>query len=360
MSDQLENVRHDYIRYANCWEDADVLIKGLDLKPGDRILSIASAGDNSFSMLTSDPDLVVAVDVNPIQLNLIALKKAAFQVLDHETFLKFLGFTDCTTRWQIFLQVKHSLSPEMSVFWSERKTEIADGLIHQGKFEKYFTLFHKRILPFIHTKKIIAELFEEKSASQQLEFHDKKWNNWRWRFFIYVFFGDYIWGRFGRDPLFLKEVKVPVSAFILGRTYQHLSKVNCQNNYFLQYILRGSFMTQLPHYARKENFEKIKSRLDKLEIYHGLAEDAFNKFSDFNKFNLSNIFEYMDPGLFKTVSDNLIENGRSGSRYAYWNLLVPRRMSELSPALQHQPISKELAGLDCGFFYGNFIIDEKL
>jgi hypothetical protein len=35
-------------------------------------------------------------------------------------------------------------------------------------------------------------------------------------------------------------------------------------------------------------------------------------------------------------------------------------MSELSPALQHQPISKELAGLDCGFFYGNFIIDEKL
>jgi S-adenosylmethionine-diacylglycerol 3-amino-3-carboxypropyl transferase len=360
MTDQLENVRHDYIRYANCWEDADVLIKGLNIQAGDRVLSIASAGDNSFSMLTSDPDLVVAVDINPIQLNLIALKKAAFQVLDYENFLNFLGFNDCSNRWQIFQEVKNSLSPEMANFWTNRKSEIENGIIHQGKFEKYFTLFHKRVLPFIHSKKIVSKLFEDKSASQQLDFHNEKWNNWRWRFFIFVFFGDYIWGRFGRDLRFLKEVKVPVSTFILDQTYQHLSKVNCQNNYFLQYILTGKFKTKLPHYARKENFGKIKSNLDKLEIYHGLAEDAFNKFSNFNKFNLSNIFEYMDLDLFKTVGDNLIENGRSGSRYAYWNLMVPRRMSTSSSSLQYDPSSKDLAAVDCGFFYGDFIIDEKL
>ena len=66
MREQLNEVRHDYIRYANCWEDADVLIEGLKVQPGDRVLSIGSAGDNSFSLLVNDPELLVAFDINPI------------------------------------------------------------------------------------------------------------------------------------------------------------------------------------------------------------------------------------------------------------------------------------------------------
>ena len=37
MSDQLKEVQHDYIRYANCWEDADVLLEGLQIQSGDKI-----------------------------------------------------------------------------------------------------------------------------------------------------------------------------------------------------------------------------------------------------------------------------------------------------------------------------------
>ncbi|MFL5754490.1 MAG: DUF3419 family protein, partial [Bacteroidia bacterium] len=48
MKEQLtERVNFEFIRYANCWEDADVLLEGLAPKNGGRILSIASAGDNS-------------------------------------------------------------------------------------------------------------------------------------------------------------------------------------------------------------------------------------------------------------------------------------------------------------------------
>ena len=32
------------IRYAQCWEDADILMAGLDIQPGNVCLSIASAG----------------------------------------------------------------------------------------------------------------------------------------------------------------------------------------------------------------------------------------------------------------------------------------------------------------------------
>ena len=37
----------DFVRYANCWEDADVLCEALRARPGIRALSIASAGDNA-------------------------------------------------------------------------------------------------------------------------------------------------------------------------------------------------------------------------------------------------------------------------------------------------------------------------
>ena len=87
----LNNVRFDFVRYANSWEDADVLLEGLNAKPGGRFLSIASGGDNSFSLLVTNPAFVVATDINPIQLKLVALKKVAIQCLNWEEYLGFIG-----------------------------------------------------------------------------------------------------------------------------------------------------------------------------------------------------------------------------------------------------------------------------
>jgi S-adenosylmethionine-diacylglycerol 3-amino-3-carboxypropyl transferase len=114
-------------------------------------------------------------------LNLIELKKAAFTALDYESFLRFLGFHNSESRWDLFLKVKENLSPELADFWSVRKKEIEDGIIYQGKFERYFSLFRNNILPLIHTEKRISRLFEEKNPTQQMDFFNKNWNNWRWR-----------------------------------------------------------------------------------------------------------------------------------------------------------------------------------
>src|SRR3989338_5121677 len=87
-----EKVAFDLIRYANCWEDAHVLFRGLNPDSGSTFLSICSAGDNSFSIFSTQPALVVTVDVNPIQLFLIELKRAAIRELSYEEDLRFLGF----------------------------------------------------------------------------------------------------------------------------------------------------------------------------------------------------------------------------------------------------------------------------
>lgn len=357
---QLNDVRHDYIRYANCWEDADILLEGLQIKPGDSVLSIGSAGDNSFSLLTGNPDLVVAVDINLVQLYLIELKKAAFLTFDHSTFLEFLGFDKCTDRWNLYLKLQNKLPEEQNQFWIRNRKSIEVGIITQGKFEKYFEKFRKKILPFIHSKNKVSRLLVSKDANAQQKYFDKTWNTWRWKYLFKFFFSRFLMGRLGRDPKFLKEVDFSVSSFILAQAKQHLSSPNCQDNYFLRYIFTGKFGENLPHYARKENFEIIKNNLDKLQLFHGFAEEAFKEHGQFNKFNLSNIFEYMDSKTFEAVSQNLIDNGTSDARYAYWNLMVTRHLSTTSPALNSDPeTSEKLTKKDFGFFYKAFLIDIK-
>jgi S-adenosylmethionine-diacylglycerol 3-amino-3-carboxypropyl transferase len=355
-----EKTSFDLIRYANCWEDAEILLKGLDPKPGSRILSIGSAGDNSFSLLTTNPEVVVAIDVNKIQLHLIELKKVSIQHLQYEDLLKFLGFKPCNKRLHKFDAIKGFLSREALKHWENNINQIKNGIVSQGKFEHYFQLFSKKVLPWIHTQKRIEDLLKPKDAKEQKIFYDKYWNTWRWRLLFKVFFSKYVMGKFGRDPEFLKEVKISVGEYILMKAGKHLQSPGAQHNFMLRYNLTGSFGIQLPHYLCRENYELVKANLDKLHIREGYAQDAIQEYGKFHAMNLSNIFEYMDIELFVKTASQLVEHTTHGGRIAYWNLMVPRRISGIIPEKVEylRTTSHSLSEIDKGFFYNQFIIDQ--
>ncbi len=71
--------RFDDIRYAQLWEDADVLVAGLDTRAGATLVSICSAGDNALAMLTLDPAKVVVVDLSTAQIACLTLRMAAIR-----------------------------------------------------------------------------------------------------------------------------------------------------------------------------------------------------------------------------------------------------------------------------------------
>ena len=358
--DLVERVDFEIIRYANCWEDADILLKGLSPKEGSKILSIGSAGDNSFSMLTTNPEIVVAVDVNKIQLYLIELKKVCFKKLSHEEMLGFLGFKPSDKRKELFNSLKNELDAASRNYWEKNIASIISGIIYQGKFENYFMMFSSKILPWIHSKKTVAKLFQTKTAKEQEIFYNEQWNSWRWRLLFKLFFSKYVMGKYGRDPEFLKEVKVTVSDYIYNKAGNHLQTEEAQQNFILHFNLTGNFGTLLPHYLQKENFEKIKSNIDLLQIKEGYAQAAISEFGKFNSMNLSNVFEYMDATIFKQTAESLINGTENDGRLAYWNLMVPRRISELYPEKVNyqKELSQELTGIDKGFFYNQFIVDQ--
>jgi len=355
-----DKVAFDLIRYANCWEDANVLLEALDPKPGSRILSIASAGDNSFSLLTTDPELVVAIDVNKIQLHLIELKKACLQQLEYEEILQFLGFRPAANRMETFNRLKPALPEDARMYWENNPKSIEAGIITQGKFEKYFQLFTGKILPWIHPKKRVEKLLEPKSAEEQQAYYYKHWNSWRWRMLFRIFFSKRVMGKYGRDPEFLKEVTVNVGETIFQKAAIHLQSTAAQNNFMLRFNLTGSFGNLLPHYLQPENVVKIKANLHKLEIREGYAEAAIAEFGRFQCMNLSNIFEYMNPELFAATAQKLVDSTEKGGRIAYWNLMVPRQVSALFPEQVTclETLSRSLSEKDKGFFYSRSIVDQ--
>src|ERR1700693_1337234 len=83
VSDVARKADFSILRYAQCWEDADVLLEALDIQPGDVCLSIASGGDNALAMLSRSPATVLALDLSHAQLALLQLRVAAYRELSH-------------------------------------------------------------------------------------------------------------------------------------------------------------------------------------------------------------------------------------------------------------------------------------
>jgi S-adenosylmethionine-diacylglycerol 3-amino-3-carboxypropyl transferase len=357
-----DHVEFSFVRYANLWEDASVLARGLRVQAGERVLSIGSGGDNCFALLLFDPSVVVAADLNPAQLHLIELKMAAIRRLEYPQVLEFLGFRPATNRLVTYAALRADLSERAQVFWTHHAESVANGVIHGGKFERYFQLFARRVLPFIHSKKTVEALLAPKSATEQQDFYQKKWNTWRWRWLFKIFFGRWAMGRLGRDPEFLRQVNLTVGEYIFQKAETQLRSVAAQGNHILRYNLTGSFGHLLPDYLLPQHFEYIRERLDRVVLYEGYAQSAGAEHGPFDAMNLSDIFEYMDETVFAQVTDDLLATARTGCRIGYWNLMVPRRLSTIRPEYvrYEADLSAQLTYEDKGFFYNQFIVDVVL
>lgn len=356
------------IRYAQVWEDADILVEALDVQPTDTVVSISSAGDNALALLGAGAERVVALDLNPSQLACLELRVAAYRELSHGELLVLMGSRPGTVeaRAALYARCRGRLSPAVRAFWDGQPESVAGGIGAPGKFENYFRLFRTRVLPLVHGKKTIQALLRGGTLAERERFYEERWNTWRWRLLFKVFFSRFMMGRLGRDPAFFKYVEGSVADRILERTRHALVALNPAENPYLHWILTGTHGEALPWALRTENFERIKSRLDRLE-WNELTLEAFlerervaGAAKRVLKFNLSDIFEYMSEENTAAILASLAEASAPGGRLAYWNMLAPRRRPEsLAGRLRpREDVAGPLFARDKAFFYSAFIVEE--
>ena len=350
------------LRYAQVWEDADVLLAGLEIQPDDVCLSIASAGDNALALLGAGAARVIAVDLNPAQLACLALRVAAYRELNHAELLELVGSRPSARRGELYQRCRGALEATARAYWDAQPGAIAGGIGSAGKFERYFECFRRRVLPLVHSPATVARLLQGGDVGTRRSFFALRWDTWRWRLLFRLFFSRFVLGRFGRDPAFFHYVQGAVAGRILARTGHALTELDPAQNPYLHWILRGTHGTALPWALRAENFARIRDRLDRLEWHRISLEDflASGRAAGVSKFNLSDIFEYMSGANCRHLLGRLAEASRPGGRLAYWNLLAPRGRPE-SLADRLRPLREQAEALhrcDKAWFYSAFILEE--
>ena len=360
MSEVATRADFTRIRYGQLWEDAAVLLEGLQIGPGDICLSVASAGDNALAMLAEGPDRVFALDLNPAQIACLELRVAAHRTLEHGQYLELLGARRSDKREDWYRRCRPALAAEARSFWDARTEVIRSGIGGSGKFEGYFALFRQRILPLIHSRRTVEALLEPRDRAGREIFYREHWDTLRWRWIFRMFFSRRVMGWLGRSAAQFRYVEGRVGDRILERARHALVELEPARNPWLHWILLGEHRETLPPAWELTTFERARERLDRLEWRCKSVEDflAGSDGSGLSKCNLSDIFEYMSEAHHRSLMEKLLAACRPGARLAYWNMLVPRQAPDGFPVRSLETEAARLHRLDRAFFYSRFVLEE--
>ena len=343
------------VAYASCWEDIDYAVAQGSSGPYERVLSIASGGDNSLVLLPLATRELVAVDLDAGQLHLLRLKAACIRHLARERALAFLGVRESRDRSLTYRDLRRRLDAETRRFWDAHAGYVDRGVLNAGKLDRYFARFARYVMPLIHDRGLARELLREKSAVEQDRLFRERWDTPRWRALFRVFFSARVMSLLGRDPAKFRHVEASLAEELLAQSAAHLGSPAAQGNGFLHYLLVGGFGPYLPAYLRPGRYEAVREHLHKLRTFHGPAEAAPG--GGFDLLNLSNVFEYMDEETFARVGRGLHARAAPGAECCYWNMMVPRDLSEALPEQFERVVAQERGRADWGFFYRAFHLD---
>ncbi|MEB3236573.1 MAG: DUF3419 family protein [Candidatus Sericytochromatia bacterium] len=347
---------HRTIGYANCWEDARVLHQGLQPEPGNRILSIGSGGCNSLALLASDPEQVVVVDMNIRQLHVLELKMAALAQLPHEDKLALLGVGGAERRAGLYRSVRTALSPAAREFFDAHPGVLRAGLLQSGRLERYMLAFGS-LLRVGLGKGFIHDFVRLENPREQAQRFARHWQGKAWRGLFRVFFSRAVLER-AKDPAHFRQVPGDALGDRLRARAEHvLTALPMRENPYMRLILEGTFTDDeagLPFYLTRAAQPILAARLDRIRPRHGTLVEALDA-GPYDRFNLSNVFDWMPEGEMRAVHATLGTAAIPGARLCWWNTLLERRMPDL-PELEALDAEAEALLLRDRFIYANFRI----
>lgn len=313
-----------YIHYSNCHEDTAFVLSQIKGRPS-RILSIASALDNSLAFLLLDPEQVVAIDYNDTQIALCRLKLCGIKHLEYEEFLTLLGIRQGDAG-ALYDRLWPHLDGDTRAYFDTHRYLIEDvGLAHCGRFEYYFSVFKNKALPLVHKKKTVDAFMHASTLEEQSAYYQKCFCNRRFRWMFKVFFSEAVMKRVGRDKEFFKYNQGSLADVLRGRFEACIThNLNAQNPY-LQYILYNRFEV-LPLYLQPESYQKIKQNIHKVAVKKAdfMQEIAHGQRYDF--MYLSDIFEYMSADVMPDATDKIAHALNPGGQVLLFNMMNPRQL----------------------------------
>jgi S-adenosylmethionine-diacylglycerol 3-amino-3-carboxypropyl transferase len=308
-----------------------------------------------------DPREVVVADLSSAQLECLSLRLGALRNLEHDEFLALMGARPSTRRPALLARATADLPAPSRRFWEARVALVdrhgAGGI---GRFEGYFRLFRRFVLPLIHSRATVADTFVPRDAAARQHFFNRRWNNRRWRLATSLFFSRAVMGSLGRDPAFFAQVEGSVGAHVRRKVLAAATGQDPARNPYMHWILTGTHGAALPLAWRPEAYPILRARADRLRVVQAAAELAAD--GPFDGFNLSDIFEYMTEAEAERVYRRLLDIAAPDARLVYWNMMAPRRVpAALAGRVRRlEDLENRLTAADKAFFYADLVVEEVM
>ena len=345
--------------FTNNWEDPIVDEKVMQIKQDDTLFAITSGGCNVLGFLRFEPKIIYCVDINPAQNYLMELKQAAFRRWDYPTMISFFGLTHSKSRLELYKDVKGDLSVNALQFWNSQASLIKKGILMNGRFERFVKLAGS-IIRIVQGQKKSKKFFDLKSLEEQREFFFNEWNNKIWKWIFRAMFNKKRLAKKGlvAEYFHFDDGSSSFSESFQKRAAHAFCELPAKENYFLKLYLLGNYGQNdfLPPYLQPQNFEKIKSMIDRIQPITADSKYWLEQqpHDFFDAMALSNICELMDEKDTEKLFSEVLRTAKDQSRIVFRNLMISREVPEIfqSKIIKDLPLSREIQFTDRSFVYG--------
>ena len=359
MKKEKDQVALFKLVFTHNWEDPEADHAALKIKSNDAVLAITSGGCNVLGFLLSDPEIIYSIDINPAQSWMLELKIAAMNSLGFDDFISFAGLNDHDNRLSLYEKMKPFLSKEALEFWNGQDNILKKGFLMNGKYERFIILAGK-FLNLLQGKKRVRGLFMEKSRAEQEVYFDKVWNTRRFHYLFKILFNKRMLAKRGlvADYFHFDDGSKSFAESFYNRSKKAFRDIPLKGNYFVSLYLLGKYSNneEVPAYLKRENFELIKSRLDRVKIITADAQGWLDSMpaESINCFALSNICELMSEKDTHRLFSAVAETARKKAKIIFRNLMIPREVPEdlRTVIIKDETLSKQIQFNDRSFVYG--------
>ena len=360
MQSEFFNVALDQIRYSLVWEDSYNLYRGLQIQPSYRVLIVSSAGCNVLNTLLVNPRQVVAIDLNPVQNQLLLFKQ--YLILHHEyavvrALLGLDGGPAVRAAWE---KLVPTIPDEFKEDWSAFFRNHPAGLLTAGRLETYITGFYATLPPEIQVK--LQQLVQFKNIPLQKAYFQRELHGTAFQEKFISYFDAENLSK-GRAPELFRYAPESGGATFYKRLRHQVATTLVKNNFFFRFFFFGPPHLPegiLPPCYQQRNYAALRQQLPKLTVVTGEAVDFLLSVAGqrINKASLSNIFEYTSPQEFQLVSHRLRADRKQSLWFLYWNLLQEQGAAPPEGDWEDYLLSDYVSQEHACFFFRNVRVQE--
>lgn len=297
----------------------------LDVKPGDRILSLASAGDVPLSLLGMNENIdIKAVDISESQIKLCRLKMVSAIYLECPLNGQFLGYMRCDSgkREQLYKDiVRPVLKAEDASFWDENIYFIRNGIINAGRFERYIRKLKSVASLFIGRENLRNLINASDAEDQKRIFENKVATRKSLQLIFRIAFHPAIYRKRGLQDQALIHANKSTGERFYEKFRDFCTANPASENYFLQYFLTGNCITpeSLPHYLKAENRNRIAANASRIDFQTISLQEALMEYpvGYFTGVHLSNLGDWSDEHQFADLLKLIRSQCNPGTKICY-------------------------------------------